>query len=324
MSRTVPPILAAAAGFAVLAGAQAAHAQPGGPPPPPRTVVADPTCASLAAPGLFKDMTVSKAEAYALGAGSYCEITATLSPVAGSHIGAVYRLPQSWNGRLVGYGGGGWAGNVVLQTVGADLGRGYATMQTDGGHANANAFDAAWTAPGGKPDADALTDFSWRAVHQMTVSGKLVAARYYGRAQDLALFQGCSTGGRMALMEAQRFPDDYDGIVAGAPVYSLRVQLGEIYRDWAFGQPGAALQPAHIKLIHDAVLASCDALDGVKDGIVSDPLACRFDPAALKCKPGQAADACLNDAQITAVRRVYDTVKGPNGQVYAYGYSRGS
>jgi feruloyl esterase len=324
MSRAVPPILAAAAGLAVLAGAHAAHAQPPSPGPAP-TPVADPACASLAVAGLFPDATVSSASGMMSStAGVYCEVTATLSPVPGSHIGVVYRLPSNWSGRLVGYGGGGWAGNVGLQTVSADLARGYATMQTDGGHANPNAFDASWTAPGGKPDAVALTDFSWRAVHQMTVTGKLVAQRFYGHPQEVALFQGCSTGGRMALMEAQRFPEDYDGIVAGAPVYSLRVQLAEIYRDWAFSQPGAALQPAHIKLIHDAVLASCDALDGVKDGIVSDPGACRFDPASLKCKSGQAADACLNDAQITAVRRVYENIKGPNGQTYVYGYTRGS
>jgi feruloyl esterase len=258
------------------------------------------------------------------GGAAYCEVTAVLSPVAGSHIGVVYRLPKQWNGRLVGYGGGGWAGNVALQTVAADVARGYATMQTDGGHPSPAAFDATWTAPGGKPDAAALTDFSWRGVHQMTVTGKQVAQRYYGRAQDVALFSGCSTGGRMALMEAQRFPEDYNGIVAGAPVYSLRVQLGEIYRDWVFTQTGAALPPASIKLVHDAVLAACDTLDGVKDGIVSDPRACRFDPAVLRCKPGQAADSCLSGAQVTAVRRVYEEVKAPDGRVYVYPYSRGS
>ena len=197
-------------------------------------------------------------------------MTATLSPVPGSHIGVVYRLPMQWNGRVVGYGGGGWAGNVGLQTVRADLARGYATLQTDGGHANPNAFDAAWTAPGGKPDEVALNDFSWRAVHQMTVDGKLVAARYYGKAQEKALFIGCSTGGRMALMEAQRFPDDYDGIVAGAPVYSLRVQLAEIYRDVVFAKAGGFHQN-ELDYVHSKVLADCDVQDGVKDGVLGDP-----------------------------------------------------
>jgi len=313
-------------GIALLAAAAPAAAQPAGPRPPAAEPVADPTCSSLAAPGLIAGMTVTSATgmAPAGGGAAYCEVTAVLSPAAGSHIGVVYRLPKQWNGRLVGYGGGGWAGNVALQTVAADIARGYATMQTDGGHPSPAAFDAGWTAPGGKPDAPALTDFSWRGVHQMTVTGKQVAQRYYGRAQDVALFQGCSTGGRMALMEAQRFPEDYNGVVAGAPVYSLRVQLGEIYRDWVFSQAGAALQPANITLIHDAVLAACDDHDGVKDGIVSDPAACRFDPAVLRCKPGQAGASCLSDAQVTAVRRVYAEVKGPGGRVHVYPYSRGS
>ncbi len=320
MRRLAFALLATTAGLA----ATAAHAQPGAPPQPPRETVADPACAALATPGLFKDMTVTKAEAVKLGAGSDCEITATLSPVPGSKIGVVYRLPKQWNGRVVGYGGGGWAGNVAFNTVREDLQRGYATMQTDGGHPSPAAFDASWTAPGGKPDEVAVTDFSYRAVHQMTVTGKEVAAKYYGRPQDKALFIGCSTGGRMALMEAQRFPDDYDGIVAGAPVYSFRVQLGEIYRDWVFSQPGAAFKPADLTLVNDAVLKDCDALDGVKDGIISDPSACHFDPAVLKCKPGQAAGACLSDGQVTALQRLYGEHKGSDGVVAIYPYSRGS
>jgi feruloyl esterase len=325
MSRLLSAAFTATCSLAALAAASAARAQPPAAPQPPVEVVADPACEALAAPGLFKDMTVSKAQAVRLGAGSDCEITATLSPVPGSKIGVVYRMPKQWNGRVVGYGGGGWAGNVGFQTVKADLERGYATMQTDGGHPSPAAFDANWTAPNGKPDQVAVTDFSWRAVHQMTVTGKLVAARYYGKPEDKALFIGCSTGGRMALMEAQRFPGDYDAIVAGAPVYSFRVQLAEIYRDWVFAQPGAALQPAHLTLIHDAVLANCDAQDGVKDGIVSDPGACKFDPVVLKCKAGQAAGAdCLTEPQVAAMRRLYAEAKGTDGQVYAYPYSRGS
>lgn len=311
--------LMAAAG---VAAASAAHAQPGAPPPPPTQPVADPACAALAAPGLLQDMTVSKAQGLSLDGGSFCEVTAVLSPVPGSHIGVVYRLPMQWNGRLAGYGGGGWAGNVALQTVRADLKRGYATMQTDGGHPSPNAFDARWTAPGGKPDEVALNDFAWRAVHQMTVIGKQVAARYYGRPQDKALFIGCSTGGRMALMEAQRFPADYDGIVAGAPVYSLRVQLAEIYRDRVFAKAGGFRQN-ELDFVHSKVLADCDAQDGVKDGVLGDPAACRFNPDSLRCKPGQDT-GCLADAQVDALKALYSEAKGRDGQVYAYPYSKGS
>ncbi|HEY4341415.1 MAG TPA: tannase/feruloyl esterase family alpha/beta hydrolase, partial [Steroidobacteraceae bacterium] len=263
-------------------------------------------------------MTVSHAEGVQLGAGSYCEVIAILSPVPGSKIGVVYRMPKGWNGRLVGYGGNAWIGNIALDTVQTDLGRGYATMQTDGGHGMPaildfnTLFNPTWVAPGGKAAATAITDFSWRAVHQMTVTGKQVAAKYYGKPQEKALFIGCSTGGRMAMMETQRFPDDYDGVVSGAPVFSLRVQLAEIYRDWVFSRPGAALKPADLDLVHRAVLARCDAQDGVRDGIVGDPAACRFDPGALRCKPGQTS-GCLAEAQVVALNRVYAEAKGRDG-----------
>ena len=302
-----------AAGLALAASAHGAAAQ-------------DAPCAALAQPGQFPGATVASARMVPAAAKlpAYCEVTAVLSPVPGSRIGVVYRLPEGWNGKLVGYGGGGWAGNVRLETGGAELARGYATMQTDAGHPSANAGDASWTAPGGKPDEVALNDFAWRGVHAMTETGKLVAAKYYGRPQDKAYFQGCSTGGRMALMEAQRFPRDYDAIVAGAPVYSLRVQLGEIYRDWVWSQPGAAITPAQITLVHDAVLGACDAADGIRDGIVGDPKACRFEPAGLQCKAGQSGDQCLTPAQVAAFRRQYQPVVGKDGVTYVYPYSKGS
>ena len=321
-ARALPPAIC---GLAIAVAGLPAAAQPGGPAPS----AADPACAALAAPGLVKDTTVTSARSVRLGAGSYCEVTATLSPAPGSKIGVVYRLPGGWNGRLVGYGGNGWIGNVALGTVAEDLGHGYATMQTDGGHAMpavlnpSTVFDGGWTAPGGKPDQTAIQDFAWRAVHQMTAVGKQLVARFYGRPQQKALFIGCSTGGRMGMMETQRFPDDYDGVVSGAPVFSLRVQLAEIYRDWVFSRPGAALRPADLELVHQAILARCDGADGVKDGVIGDPAACRFDPAELRCRPGQAS-GCLNEAQVAALHRVYAEAAGPDGRTYAYPYSKGS
>lgn len=330
--RTVPRAMPAPLSVAALCGlAIASIGLPAAPPPAsaPQVSVADPDCAGLAAPGLLKDTLVSSAGEVAFGAGSYCEVTALLSPVAGSKIGVVYRMPRHWNGRLVGYGGNGWIGNVALDTVRADLDRGYATMQTDGGHRMPavlnfeTLFNPTWVAPNGKPDGIAITDFSWRAVHQMTIIGKQIAARYYGKPQDKALFIGCSTGGRMGMMETQRFPDDYDGVVSGAPVFSLRVQLAEIYRDWVFSRPGAALMPADLERVHEAVLARCDTQDGVKDGVIGDPAACRFDPASLRCKPGQTS-GCLTEAQVVALNRVYGEGRGRDGQTYAYPYSKGS
>ena len=317
-ARSRAALLFGAAGLALVASAHGAAAQD----------AQGAQCAALAQPGQFPNTAVSSARMVpanpALKLPAFCEVSATLSPVPGSRIGAVFRLPAAWNGKLVGYGGGGWAGNVRVETGAAELARGYATLQTDAGHPSANAGDASWTAPSGKPDEVALNDFAWRGVHTMTEIGKLVAAKYYGRPQEKAYFQGCSTGGRMALMEAQRFPGDYDAIVAGAPVYSLRVQLGEIYRDWVWTQPGAAITPAQITLVHDAVLAQCDAADGVKDGIVGDPKACKFEPASLQCKAGQSGDQCLTPAQVLAFQRLYRPVVGKDGVTYVYPYSKGS
>ena len=304
----------ALAGGAALASAHGAAAQ-------------DAACAGLTAPGLFPNVTVSSAKEVAADAAkglpAQCEVTATISPVAGSKIGVVYRLPKPWNGKLVGFGGGGWAGNVRPETAADALKAGYASAQTDGGHPSPQAFDTSWVAPGGKPAEVALTDFSHRGVHQMTVVGKQLVAKYYGKPQSRAYFQGCSTGGRMALMEAQRYPDDYDGIIAGAPVYSLRVQAAEIWRDNIFAKPGAAISTAQAELVHKASLAACDAQDGLKDGIVTDPRVCKFDPVVLQCKAGQSGDACLTPAQVAAVRTAYTEIRAGKA-VTVFPLARGS
>ena len=201
------------------------------------------------------------------GMPTYCEVTALISPVPGSKITAVYRLPENWNGRLLGLGGGGWAGNLYLstpltgpgRTASLGLPRGYATAQTDGGHSSALTIDASWT----RDNPVAVTDFSHRAIHEMTVIGKQVVASYYGRDVTKSYYQGCSTGGRMGLMETQRYPDDYDGVVAGAPVYSLLVQSSNVVRDQIFKAPGASFSMEQIKLVHDAVLSACDDFDGL-------------------------------------------------------------
>jgi feruloyl esterase len=180
-------------------------------------------CATLTTPGLFPLTTVQTATDVAAdvktGMPAYCEVTALIAPVPGSKITAVYRLPQKWNGRMLGLGGGGWSGFTHLRSPMwgpgrmADLGlpRGYATAQTDAGHSitlTDNGFpetdSASWT----RNNPVAVTDFSHRAVHEMTVLGKQVIAAYYGRAPARSYFQGCSTGGRQGMMETQRYPED--------------------------------------------------------------------------------------------------------------------
>jgi feruloyl esterase len=294
-------------------------------------------CASLKAAGLFKDTTIASAAMVApkqdnndpaRNEPGYCEVKGEISPVPKSHIGVVFRLPDNWNGRVLGLGGGGWQGNTDLNAALPGLRRGYATLQTNAGHepktnganARANAFDSSWA----KDNPEAITDFSWRAVHLTSIVGKDVAARYYMRPLQLAVFQGCSTGGRMALMEAHRFPEDYSAIIAGAPVFNLGVQTAGLVKGRLFTTPQTALSDGQVKLITSAVLDACDKLDGVKDGLITDPRACKWDPAAIQCKPGQAAsDSCLTVEQAGALRRAYADVRGADGKVVVYGLARG-
>ncbi|MEO6151935.1 MAG: tannase/feruloyl esterase family alpha/beta hydrolase [Croceibacterium sp.] len=247
---------------------------------------------------------------------SYCEVKGTLSPASGSTIGVVYRLPEAWNGKVLGIGGGGWQGNVTLQAATEGLKKGYATLQTDAGHvAGPSVWDTTWAG-----NVESQKDFSYRAVHEMTVAGKKLVRAYYARMPEKSYFQGCSTGGRMALMEAQRYPADYDAISAGAPVYTLQVQTSSVLRNLAFA--GAGFSPADLKLAQGAALAACDVQDGLKDGLINDPRQCRFDPAPLQCTGGKS-DSCLSAGQVTALRVAYDGIRGPDGQWAMLPMSRG-
>jgi len=250
---------------------------------------------------------------------AFCELTAVISPVRGSRIGVVYRLPEGWNGKMLGLGGGGWAGDTKIRTAAEGLARGYATAQTDAGHASTTVWDTSWAR-----NPESRKDFSYRAVHLMTLVGKEVIASHYGRRETRAYFQGCSTGGRQALMEVQRFPQDYDGVTAGAPVYGLLTQSSGLLRNRTFTAPGAALSPAQLERLNAAALAACDAADGVKDGIVTDPRRCGFDPGVLECRAATASADCLTKAQVAAVRRVYGGVRTSDGQIAAYPLARGS
>jgi feruloyl esterase len=279
-------------------------------------------CSALETQGLFKDATVSSARMVPADAAkhlpAYCEVTAVISPEPRSHIGVVYRLPEGWNGKILGTGGGGWAGNVSLFGAQEGLQHGYATGQTDGGHTGPNVWDTSWAA-----NPAAATDFAYRAMHLMTVMSKEVVARYYGHHQTKTYYQGCSTGGRQGLMEVQRYPDDYDAVSAGAPVYNLLVQTSAIVRDQTFAAPGAGLTEAQLGVVNKAVLGACDANDGVRDGLLADPRKCAWDPSAIQCKPGQSGDECLTAPQVHALRSVYAGVVLPNGERASWPISKG-
>lgn len=240
---------------------------------------------------------------------AFCEASAILRPVAGSNIGVVYRLPENWNGRVLGIGGGAWLGNTTLQAATAGLRRGYATMQTNGGHTSTQPWGNEWTS-----NPVQAEDFSHRAIHEMTRAGKQVAAAYYGRPHQHAVYSGCSTGGRMGLMEAQRYPADYDSIIVGAPVYTLQVQTSAVLRNQVFASSrgAAGFSPEQLAMVERAALARCDGNDGLVDGIINDPASCNFDPRELMCSP-ERREGCLSPQQVRALDTLYTGIRASDG-----------
>ncbi len=313
-----PTLTLAAGGLAALAAGLPARA-------------ADAECSGLSASGRFADTTVTSA-AMVEATGelpAYCEVAATIAPVEGSRIGVVYRLPERWSGKVLGLGGGGFSGNVSLQSAAAGLSRGYATMQTDTGHpvpdSPRGVMDASWTSSAGVFAWEPLTDFAHRSIHLMSAIGKEVAAAYYGRDHERAYYLGCSTGGRQGMMESQRYPDDYDGIVAGAPVYDITVQSSGFVRGQLFSAiPDRRISQDQAAAINAAVTAACDPLDGLTDGVIGDPRACDWDPIELACDAGAPADACLTLAQADAVKALYEGVTLEDGRTAAWASMPGS
>jgi feruloyl esterase len=233
---------------------------------------------------------------------AHCRVAATSTPSTDSEITIELWLPAAgWNGKFEAVGNGGWNGTIDRNALAAGLRRGYATAGTDTGHQG-----------GGGPwmqNKEKIIDFGYRAVHEMAVTGKAVVAALYGSGASKSYFAGCSAGGRQGLKSAQRFPEDFDGIVAGAPalnttgraVFSMWIAQNQ-HRDDASFIPATKF-PA----IHDAVLDACDALDGVKDRVLENPRQCRFDPGVLECRSGDAA-TCLTPAQVDTARKMYQPV----------------
>src|SRR5262249_11545296 len=150
-----------------------------------------------------------------------------------------------------------------------------------------------------------ITDFAYRAIHLTTLTGKAIVESFYGQAPRRSYFASCSNGGRQALIEAQRFPADYDGIVAGAPAYDwVDLFTGFIWNAQALSEPGGFIPPAKFQAIEAAALEACDAQDGVKDGIIGDPRSCHLDPAKLLCQGAESA-GCLTAAQAKTLSRIY-------------------
>ena len=265
------------------------------------------TSAEAVAAGAFTPPTGgANAERAAAGLPAFCRVALTITPSSDSDIRSEVWLPLSgWNGKFLQVGNGGWGGSIQYAALADSLGRGYAAASTDTGHSGPSASFAV-----GHPEK--LIDFGYRSVHETAVQGKATVSALYGSAPRFSYFNGCSGGGRQSFMEAQRFPGDFDGIIAGAPGFNRT--------DGAFQSLGA-MQATHrdrasfipaskYPMLHEAALNACDADDGLKDGLITDPLRCEFDPAVVACT-GADGPSCLTPAQVVAARAIYAPVHDP-------------
>jgi feruloyl esterase len=250
----------------------------------------------------------------------FCRVAAVTKPAVKFEVW----LPLSnWNGKFQGVGNGANAGSISYGEMATALKRGYAAASTDTGHETENARDAVWAV--GHPEL--VADFGYRSIHVTAENAKKIVAKFYSEPAKYSFFVACSTGGRQALMEAQRFPEDYDGIIAGAPAANwTQFQTGgHMWATYAFNKDAASYLPAtKLKLLGDAVNASCDRLDGISDGVIADPRKCTFDPKTLQCPAGKDDATCLTTKQASAVNDVWSGAHTADGKLIYPGYMRGA
>ena len=241
---------------------------------------------------------------------AFCRVSMTIAPSSDSDIKSEIWLPVAgWNGKFQEVGNGGWNGFIQYAALATALRRGYAAASTDTGHVG----DTASFAPG---HPEKLIDFGYRAVHETALEGKATITALYGAEPRFSYFTGCSGGGRQAFMEAQRYPEDFEGIVAGDPGYDRSAEsLQLIAAAQATHKDAASLIPREkFAVLHQAALDACDARDGIKDGIINNPLRCRFDPGVTLCKGPNAntdSPSCLTAAQVEAAKKLYAPIVDP-------------
>lgn len=247
---------------------------------------------------------------------AFCRVAATLTPTSDSDIEIEIWMPVSiWNGKFQGVGNGGFAGSINYTDLAPNVQLGYATTSTNTGHTGADT-DGSFAL--GHPQK--VIDFGYRAVHLMTVIGKQIATAFYGGGPQHSYFTGCSTGGRQGLMEAQRFPSDYDGIVAGDPVafYTHHHVGANLWVTWQmFYNPASTVFTTQDTLLGNAVDAACGGLDGLLYGVLNNPRICHFNPEKLLCQGSQQPPNCLTADQVEAVDKIWS---GPDQMVQQYGY----
>jgi feruloyl esterase len=251
---------------------------------------------------------------------AFCRVAMTIKPSSDSDIKVELWMPAAnWNNKYEANGNGGWAGSITPATLATGLRLGYASSMTDTGHEGGSASF-------GLDHPEKVIDFGSRAVHEMVLKSKAIITAFYGQAPKLSYWNGCSGGGRQGLMEAQRFPEDFDGIVAGSPALNTTGRSAqavwiaqETHKDEAH-----AIPQAKFAAIHAAALAACDAGDGVTDGVLENPKKCNFDPSVMLCK-GAEDNNCLTAAQIESAKKIYSDVTNPRTkQVYFQRHEPGS
>ncbi len=250
---------------------------------------------------------------------AFCRVTGSIKPTSDSDIRFEVWLPASgWNGRFQQMGNAGFAGLILPLFLTRPLAEGYAVAATDGGH---QGLGGAWAI--GHPEK--VVDLAYRAVHLTAGRSKEVIKAFYGSSPKYSYFNGCSEGGREALMEAQRYPEDFDGIISGNPGHVWNhLFFSSIWNERAFQNAEVGyVPPAKFAMVQAAAIAACDDKDGVKDGIISSPLSCNFDPASLLCK-GAETENCLTAAQVAAFKKVYAGPRNPRtGEQINFGIEPG-
>ncbi len=254
---------------------------------------------------------------------SHCDVQGTIvtkgANVADGLARFAMQLPDAWQQRFLFLGVGGNAGNLNPSANATDrasaLSKGYMTIITDTGHLG-DGVTAKWTLrPDGTPDMPKRIDFFHRAAHSVTLAGKAFAQGYYAAKIEHAYFDGCSTGGRMAMMEAERYPEDFDGVIAGDPMMSFHTYTARaVVQRAALSSPAAFIPPSTLAAIDKRVTAQCDAIDGAKDGLVQNPSACPIHAQDVLCKPGET-EACLNPDQMRVLKSYTSPFRDRNGHV---------
>jgi len=237
---------------------------------------------------------------------AFCRVQATLTPTSDSDIKVEVWLPVSgWNGKYQAVGNGGWAGIISYPAMAEAVKAGYATSSTDTGHVGGSGQFAL-----GHPEK--LIDYAYRSEHEMTVKAKAIIQAFYSNPPKFSYWNGCSTGGKQGLTEAQRYPDDYDGIIAGAPAnYMIHLHAWSIALSLAVTKtPDSFIPPEKYPAIHKAVLDLCDAKDGVTDGLVGNPRQCHFDPETIQCQDADGP-SCLTAPQVKAAKAIYSPLVNP-------------